>query len=91
MSQVLTQSYLVNRNLKCLLPNAYYAIYAVTLNGQPMAEEEYSFTLLIVTITPTLANGVLHVLYGTNASANNAPYYTQAQTEGKKLCYGKML
>jgi hypothetical protein len=39
----------------------------VSLNGQPMAEEEYSFTLLIKLLLPTLAK--LHkVLYGTNAS-----------------------
>jgi hypothetical protein len=89
MSQVLTHrvTWLTGNSQVFTLPNAYYAIYAVSLNGQLMAEEEYSFTSVTqVTITPTLANGdYIRFLYGTNASANNAPYYTQAQTEAKEV------
>jgi hypothetical protein len=54
-----------------------------TTNGRRRVQF-YSVTQ--VTITPTLANGdYIRFLYGTNASANNAPYYTQAQTEAKEV------
>jgi hypothetical protein len=43
---------------------------------------EYSFTSSTqVTVIPALTSGdTIGFLYSTNASANNAPYYTQTQS-----------
>jgi hypothetical protein len=65
------------------LPNTYYAIQNVIVQGVSLSSSQYTLTSPNqVTINDTLDSGdYVVIIYGTNASANLAPYYTQAQVD----------
>jgi hypothetical protein len=68
-----------------ILPNTYYNIQSVVVQGISLKSTQYTLTSNTeVTINNTLSsNDYIVIIYGTNASAYDAPYFTQAQvTEG---------
>jgi len=67
------------------IPNTFYQIQDVIVQGISLKDTQYTIVgNTQVTINDTLVNGeYVIILYGTNASSNNAPYYTQAQVDAK--------
>jgi hypothetical protein len=65
------------------LPSAYFAVSGVFVQGIALKSTQYTLTSSTqVTIDETLdAGDYVVILYGTNASSNSAPYYTQAQVD----------
>ena len=86
MSQLLRYETVWNSGSQTFtLPDTYYAVQNVIVQGVSLSNSQYTLTSPTqVTINDVLdAGDYIVIIYGTNASANLAPYYTQGQVDAQ--------